>query len=62
MKKIIKPGRKEAITTIKRFRCATCGCVFECDKDGYRSDRHYNILGYFSDCLECGRIASEIRM
>lgn len=31
--KIIKKGKIP--TTIIRFYCGNCGCVFECDKDEY---------------------------
>lgn len=34
--KIIQHGRRKTeLSTIKRFKCNACGCVFECDKDEY---------------------------
>jgi len=60
MKKIIKPGRKGILTTIKRFRCLKCDCIFECDKDEYRTSMRYDSIEYFSYCPECSNIAVEI--
>lgn len=58
-KKIIKHGHKEPETTIKRFLCYDCNCVFECDKEEYTSELHHCAMIHASDCPECGKLAFE---
>ena len=41
--KIIKEGKIP--TTIKRFYCSNCGCVFECERGEYK---------YYDDPLDGG--------
>lgn len=60
MKKILWHGRKE-ICTVKRFKCITCDCVFECDNDEYRTDWHYKTFEHYSDCPECGNLSTELQ-
>lgn len=55
MKKIIEHGKKP--TTIKRFVCTTCGCVFEADADEYKYIFDRNEEFWSSLCPECGSTA-----
>ena len=44
--KIIKQGMSKAEiemikNIVKRFKCRTCGCIFEADKSEYESTQEY---------------------
>lgn len=61
--KIIKHGRPETVlNTVKRFKCGSCGCVFEADKEEYTSGTQYNEIYFQCKCPECGKFANEVRM
>lgn len=65
--KIISHGRhKPAFSTIKRFKCNACGCVFECDKDEYSkwNDFDGEKMIYIHRCLcpKCNHLSSETIM
>lgn len=58
---IIQHGKQpEEKRTIKRFKCANCGCVFEADKDEYHCSNQYNEFYSYCECPECKRTAHEI--
>lgn len=67
--KIIKQGKsKEELEAIlnatKRFKCTTCGCVFEANKYEYEhssSCRNEDIY-YFCKCPNCKKNAREVKM
>ena len=53
--KIIKEGKIP--TTIKRFYCGNCGCVFECGKDEYIHHFAQRDGDYCeAECPTCGEI------
>lgn len=65
--KIIQHGRsKQEIKTVKRFRCDSCGCVFEADKSEYSAfndfDEKKMALIHRCLCPECHCAASEVIM
>ena len=45
--KIIKNGDMQKLKMTKHFSCKKCGCVFEADKDEYKSGSQYNETYYF---------------
>ena len=58
--KIIKKGKIP--TTIMRFYCGNCGCVFECEKGEYtyygdQRDGDY----YTAKCPTCGKLVQTVR-
>lgn len=61
--KIIQHGRPETVlSSVKRFKCDSCGCVFEAEKDEYITGSQYNNIFYQCKCPECGKTANEMRM
>lgn len=65
--KIIQHGRpKTNFSTIKRFECDSCGCVFEADKDEYSNMNNFDeskmLPVYRCLCPECHCVASEVLM
>lgn len=65
--KIIKQGLSKEelevkLKAVKRFRCATCGCVFEADKDEYKADNDYCRCVYFCECPNCKNNAFEVTL
>ena len=61
--KIIQNGNPKLVfSATKRFRCGSCGCVFEAEKDEYQSDTQYNEVYFHCKCPECGKNATEVRM
>lgn len=60
MKTILEHGRKAS--TIKRFICVHCGCVFEADGGEYAHhlDTDYNQEYYSSSCPECGYLSYSV--
>lgn len=61
--KILQQGEiPEYMQTVKRFKCFTCGCVFEADKDEYKTDFQYNELFYSSKCPCCGKTVNSVPM
>lgn len=58
-KKIIKHGKKEE-SIVKRFRCLSCDCYFECGKDDYKEYEHCCHISFYSDCPECGGFSDEV--
>lgn len=52
MAKIIIPGNVP--TTVRRFHCYNCGCVFEADKDEYKCGNQYNDNYYICNALAVG--------
>lgn len=65
--KIITYGRpKKKVKTVKRFRCESCGCVFEADKTEYANFNDFDEqkMIYIHRCLcpECHCIAGEVVM
>ncbi len=63
---VLKEGNcdcaKMLVLKIRRFKCDQCGCVFEANKDEYKSVAQYNDIYYFCKCPCCGENANEIRM
>ena len=58
--KIIKEGKIP--TTIKRFYCDNCGCVFECEKGEYTYyGGHRNSDYYTAKCPTCGKLVQTVR-
>lgn len=57
---IIKPGKK--ISTIRRFECTNCGCVFEADESEYKIVFNYNESHARCKCPCCNKWANEVRM
>lgn len=53
MIKIIKPGNDKKLKGTRTFICRNCGCIFEADKEDYRSDTYYNSLYYKCTCPYC---------
>lgn len=61
--KIIQNGNPKLVfSETKRFRCGSCGCLFEAEKDEYITGNQYNDIFYQCKCPECGKTANEIRM
>lgn len=61
--KIIQHGRiKTNFSTVKRFKCGSCDCVFDGVKGEYRAVCLRNDLLYRCKCPECGKRANEIIM
>lgn len=61
--KIIQHGKpKLSFPRTKRFRCCSCGCVFEAEKEEYTSGSQYNEIYYQCKCPECGKTANEVKM
>lgn len=63
--KIIQHGRpKTVLNTIKRFKCDSCGCVFEADKDEYANQTNFDpskmFCAYRCLCPECHYVANEV--
>lgn len=58
--KIIKEGDPAKLITAKRFECNKCGCVFEADKDEYKSGMQYNETYFYCKCPFCGYTVSYI--
>lgn len=56
MKKIIKHG--EIPSTVRRFKCLHCGCIFEADRDEYESHFDRNEEFWSSSCPECNHVAN----
>ena len=57
--KIIKQGMSKAEiemikNIVKRFKCRTCGCIFEADKSEYESTQEYTYMTYYCKCPNCG--------
>lgn len=61
--KIIQNGNPKLVfSATKRFRCGSCGCLFEAEKDEYITGSQYNDIFYQCKCPECGKTANEMRM
>lgn len=65
--KIIKQGKsKEELEAIlnktKRFKCKTCGCVFEADEGEYDEEDNFYTCIYYCKCPNCGKNAFEVKM
>ena len=66
--KIIKQGKPKEevdrlINATKRFECKRCDCIFEADKDEYKScEFEYNRINYYCICPNCGIQAYEVTM
>lgn len=61
--KIIQNGNQKLVfSATKRFRCGSCGCVFEAEKDEYTAGGQYSETFYQCKCPECGKAANEVRM
>lgn len=61
--KIIQHGRPELdLSTVKRFKCDFCGCVFEADEGEYKVGQQYNNIYHQCKCPECGKHANEVIM
>lgn len=66
--KIVKQGMSKAKiekikNIVKRFKCRTCECIFEADKDEYSIRQcDYNETEYYCICPNCGDNAFELRM
>lgn len=65
--KIIKEGKtKEELNQIlnhtKRFKCKTCGCVFEADESEYKMEQDNIYSHFYSKCPNCNMRAFEIKM
>lgn len=58
---ILKQGEiPEYLQTVKRFKCYTCGCVFEADKGEYESEFYYNEIAHRCKCPCCGVTADSV--
>lgn len=52
---IIKEGKSPYKgNVLKRFECGICGCVFDANKDEYKTDTQYNGVCYYCKCPCCG--------
>ena len=65
--KILKQGTsKEELKTIlnatKRFKCKTCGCVFEADRGEYETEEVQIYSYHYCECPNCGQKANEVKM
>lgn len=61
--KIIQHGRPNPeLSTIKRFKCGFCGCVFEADEGEYAVCQHYNDICRQCKCPDCEKLANEVIM
>lgn len=49
--KIIKDGKIPS--TVKRFKCTRCGCVFEADKGEYKSEIYFEGKIFYCKCPCC---------
>lgn len=64
---IIKQGKtKEELKAIlnrtKRFKCKTCGCVFEADEGEYEFEEDYIYSTFYCKCPNCGNHSFEVKM
>ncbi len=59
MAKIIIPGKTPS--TVRRFRCKRCGCVFEADKRKYKVEEQLFNCVYYCKCPCCSNNAFEER-
>jgi Zn finger protein HypA/HybF involved in hydrogenase expression len=65
--KIIKEGKtKEELEKIlkntKRFKCKTCGCIFEANDNEYIYEEDYIYATCYCKCPNCGQNAFEVKM
>ena len=65
--KILKQGKsKEELKTIlnatKRFKCKTCGCVFEADRGEYETEEVQIYSYHYCECPNCGQKSNEVKM
>lgn len=59
--KIIQHGRISSyFSPVKRFKCNTCGCVFEADRGEYVTGSQYNEPYCYCQCPDCGRQANSV--
>lgn len=55
---IIKEGDPYRCKALMRFECDICGCIFDANKDEYKTDTQYNDIFYYCKCPCCGRQAN----
>lgn len=63
--KIIQNGNPKLVfSATKRFRCGSCGCVFEAEKDEYANQTNFDapkmLYVYKCLCPECHCVANEV--
>lgn len=51
--KVIKSGDIERTKKIKTFECEKCGCVFQANKNEYKTGEQYNEVYYYCKCPTC---------
>lgn len=51
--KIIQDGNLDKLKEIVRFTCKRCGCVFEAEKNEYKTSTQYNETYYICKCPFC---------
>ena len=51
--KIIIKGDLKKLKKVKTFDCNFCGCLFEANKDEYKSGSQYNQTYYYCICPFC---------
>ena len=51
--KIIKEGNLNQLMKVKRFECQYCNCIFEANKDEYKTGTQYNDRYYYCECPYC---------
>lgn len=57
--KIIKHGKIPEKSTVKRFECRHCGCVFEAENKECHYGSQYNEHYCYCECPECGHSVSQ---
>ena len=65
--KIIKKGLskeqvEKKLKQTKRFSCGFCECVFEADKNEYKSEEVQFNMYYYCICPNCSEKAYEVRI
>lgn len=57
--KIIRQGDPDRLHKVKRFMCRECGCIFEADKEEYKTGNQYNESYVWCECPYCANTAHE---
>lgn len=57
--KIIRQGDPDRLHKVKRFICRECGCIFEADKEEYKTGSQYNESYVWCECPYCANTAYE---
>lgn len=57
--KIIRQGDPDRLHKVKRFVCRECGCIFEADKEEYKTESQYNESYVWCECPYCANTAYE---